>query len=131
MRLVMPRFGTQSRVVFVQIEHLMLTNFSVLDTNVIMDSPIDIADRATARPASGLDLEEFRRARGLTYNDIASRVGLSTATHARRYARGERWPSDPAVLDRIVAMSGGAVTIEAMHRRRREFIESTAAQGAE
>lgn len=74
----------------------------------------------------GLDLEAYRREQNLTYRDIAERIGVSTPTRARMYALGEVWPRDPEVLDRIVEMSGGAVTIEAMHRRR-----ATAAQGAE
>lgn len=87
---------------------------------VIVDV-MDSSDTDTAIIA--LDLEEYRREQRLTYQDVADRLGLTGAPRARRYALGERWPRDPAVLDRIVEMSGGRVTIDAMHRRRRRFVE--------
>lgn len=69
----------------------------------------------------GLDLEAFRVREGLTYERLAAEIGVGRASQARRYAMGERWP-DPDILDRIVAVTEGAVSILAMHRRRAAWL---------
>ena len=95
-----------------------LTDFAKMVNIDAMDSTdLDIPS------AAAVDLEQYRVEHRLTYQDIADRLGIGGIGRARRYALGERWPRDPAVLDRIVEMTGGRVTIDAMHRRRREYVE--------
>ena len=69
----------------------------------------------------GADLEEHRIKAGLTYESLAASLGLKSPSQARRYALGERWPP-VEVLDRALALSGGAVSVSAMHRRRAQFM---------
>jgi len=71
---------------------------------------------------SNLDLEAFRVREGLTYERLATEIGVSHAAQARRYALGERWP-EPDVVERVVAISDGAVSILAMHRRRAAWLK--------
>jgi hypothetical protein len=71
--------------------------------------------------AEGLDLEEFRLARGLSYRKLASLIGSNHASQTRAWALGEARP-DADQLDEIVKSTNGAVTIEAMHRRRLSWL---------
>ena len=64
-----------------------------------------------------LDLEQYRRAMGLTYQGLADILGLTQNRHAMRWALGEAWP-DADKLQRIVEATQGVVTVDAMHRRR-------------
>lgn len=64
-----------------------------------------------------LDLEQYRLENGLSYAKLAEKIGLRQSRHAMRWALGESWP-DADKLQRIVEITDGAVTIDAMHRRR-------------
>lgn len=78
------------------------------------------AEGSSGRP-DGLDLEAFRVREGLTYEKLAADIGVATASQARRYAMGERW-AGPDVIDRIVAVTDGVVSVLAMHRRRAAWL---------
>lgn len=65
-----------------------------------------------------LNLEEFRKGDGLTYAGLAVLLKLSDASHARRIALGLAWPASPATIECIRQVSGGRVSIDAMHRLR-------------
>jgi transcriptional regulator with XRE-family HTH domain len=71
-----------------------------------------------------LDLEEYRRAERLTYWELAELLGLTQNRHAMRWALGESWP-DADKLQRIVEVTQGLVTVEAMHRRRLTHLAET------
>ena len=71
-----------------------------------------------------LDLEEYRRTKGLTYWELAELLGLTQNRHAMRWALGESWP-DADKLQRIVEATQGAVTVDAMHRRRLAHLAET------
>jgi transcriptional regulator with XRE-family HTH domain len=68
-----------------------------------------------------MDLEEFRQSEGLSYRGLAAFLGLTQGRHAMRWATGERWP-DADKLQHIKDLTDGAVTIEAMHRRRLKWL---------
>lgn len=70
----------------------------------------------------GLDLETWRQREGLTFQQLASEIGTPSASQARRYALGERWP-DPDVIETIKRVTLGEVTIFAMHRRRTQWFK--------
>lgn len=70
------------------------------------------------------DLEEYRRASGLTYEKLSQQLGLSHRRRAMAYALGEVWP-DADKLQRIVEATQGVVTVEAMHRRRLAHLAAT------
>lgn len=65
----------------------------------------------------GMDLEEYRRIEGLTYEELAERLGVPQSRQALAYARGEMWPGTER-LQTILERTGGRVTILAMHQRR-------------
>ncbi|MFC3693092.1 hypothetical protein [Chenggangzhangella methanolivorans] len=66
-----------------------------------------------------LTLEQWRISEGLTYEQLAERLCVATATQARRYALG--LAEAPAALkERARAASGGKVTPEGFHRARLE-----------
>lgn len=67
------------------------------------------------------DLEQFRRAKKWSYPRLAVLLGLTQRRHARRWALGEAWP-DADKLQRIVDLTDGQVTIEAMHKRRLKWL---------
>jgi len=69
------------------------------------------------------DLEQYRLAKGLTYEDLAERIGASNKALARAYALGLRWPK-PRRLERILRATGGEVTLEGMHRRHLDHVNS-------
>ena len=69
------------------------------------------------------DLDQYRQDRGLTYAQLAEKLGLTQRRHAMRWARGESWP-DADKLQRIVEITQGEVTVEAMHKRRLAFLAS-------
>jgi len=68
-----------------------------------------------------MDLETYRQAAGLTYQELADRIGVASHSGAWRLARGEAWPHDPERIERIREVSGGAVTLEAMHKKRLDW----------
>jgi len=64
-----------------------------------------------------MDLETWRKNEKLTYAALADLVGEKHLETARRQALGLTWP-DPERIEAICRATGGAVTVEAMHRRR-------------
>lgn len=82
-----------------------------------MSTHTDITDPGT------LDLEEFRVWRGLTYDALAKLIPFSTARQARRYCLGERWP-DPETIERILAITDRAVSLERMHQSRLAWLRA-------
>ena len=70
-----------------------------------------------------MDLEEYRVAESLTYEELAERLGLSHRVVAREYAIGKRWPN-AVRLQGFLDATASAVTMEAMHRRRLAFLDS-------
>ena len=64
-----------------------------------------------------MTLDEWRHTQNLTYSQLATKIGVTQAGTARRYALGEQWPR-PETLDRIVAATNGAVTVDDMHACR-------------
>ena len=69
------------------------------------------------------DLDAYRHERGLTYAQLAAKLGLTQRRHAMRWARGESWP-DADKLQRIVEITNGEVTVEALHKKRLAFLAS-------
>jgi len=65
-----------------------------------------------------MDLEQYRQAHGLTYVELADKLGLPGHSSAWRIAQGVAWPADPERLEAIVTATGGEVTLDAMHKRR-------------
>lgn len=82
-----------------------------------MTAPETIADPEM------LDLDQYRERVGLSYDELATAIGVGTASQARRYALGERWPP-PEVIDRILDVSCGAVTLHALHQRRAKWMRA-------
>ena len=65
----------------------------------------------------GIDLEEFRLAKGLSYRKLASLIGSTHASQARCWAIGESRP-DADQVEAIIRRTEGAVSVEAMHKKR-------------
>ncbi len=64
-----------------------------------------------------MDVESYRHELGLTYEQLADKLRLPIDVgHMRRIARGLIWPR-ASLIDSIVEHSGGAVTVDDMHRR--------------
>lgn len=64
-----------------------------------------------------MDMEEYRKAHGLTHRQLGERLLPDTDPgHVRRIALGLVWPL-PETIEAVVAASGGAITVEAMHQR--------------
>lgn len=64
-----------------------------------------------------MDLETWRKEQRLAYAQLADLLGEGDPNTARRHALGLSWPN-PERIETIRAMTGGRVTLEAMHRRR-------------
>ncbi len=63
-----------------------------------------------------MDLEEYRIREKLTYEELAEVLQLNSRRMARFYALGLIWPKPP-VVDLILSVTKGDVTLDAMHRR--------------
>ncbi|WP_041604758.1 helix-turn-helix domain-containing protein [Tistrella mobilis] len=61
-----------------------------------------------------MDLITYRRTHKLTQEALADRIGVSQPAYAR-YEAGQRVPR-PAIMARIVQVTGGAVTEADMYR---------------
>jgi hypothetical protein len=86
-----------------------------------MNTECEIAsDRWGAR--RGIDLEEFKLARGLSYRKLASLIGSTHASQARCWAIGESRP-DADQLELIIRKTDGAVSVEAMHQKRLAWLK--------
>jgi hypothetical protein len=66
---------------------------------------------------SGLDLEQWRKKEGLSYEGLAFRIGALSGRQARAWALGLERPS-ATVIERITAATNWEVTVHAMHTRR-------------
>lgn len=78
-----------------------------------------------------MDLEQYRIREKLTYEELAEILQLNSRRMARFYALGLIWPKPP-VLDLILSMTKGQVTLEAMHQRHAEaYREKQAGSRAE
>lgn len=71
-------------------------------------------------PPDPRNLEAYREGEGLTYEQLAERIKVSTARQAHRYAIGEQMPRPEKVLE-IIMLTGGAVTAMAMIDQCVEF----------
>ena len=67
----------------------------------------------------GMDLETYKITQNLTYEDLATEIGVTQAKQARSYALGHIWPRTEQ-LEKIVKACEG-VTIEDMHARRMRY----------
>jgi transcriptional regulator with XRE-family HTH domain len=76
------------------------------------------------------DLEQYRRAHSLSYAKLAGKIGLTSNRHAMRWALGESWP-DADKLARIIEVTGGEVSLAAMHRRRLRWIREHRAESVQ
>lgn len=61
-------------------------------------------------------LEQWRRTHGLSFEELGERIGWSGVT-ARRIALGMR-QADALTIERIVAVTDGAVTVLDLHHAR-------------
>ena len=68
-----------------------------------------------------MDLETYRTSIGLSYTQLADLIDVRQAKQARSYALGHSWPRSTQ-LQKIIKATKGAVTIEAMHKRRLDFL---------
>lgn len=71
-------------------------------------------------------LEAWREAQGLTYERLGSLLGCSGVT-ARRIALGIRQP-DACTVERILAVTGGAVSVLELHEARLAYERASAPQ---
>ena len=69
------------------------------------------------------DLEAYRSAHKMSYATLAKHIGVSQARTAYSYALGMQWPSSER-LQRILDVTGGEVTVDAMHKRRLQWVTS-------
>ena len=77
----------------------------------------DPACSATAEHTEGVDLEAYREERGMTWAELAEMVGARYPRQARAWAKGIERP-DAERQDWIVKVTGGRVSIYAMHLKR-------------
>lgn len=86
---------------------------------------VRMADRETAAP--GIDLALWAEREGLTPGAVAvalsSRGESVSMSTVRRIMRGERWP-DADMIERIVDLTGGDVTLFALHRKRAAWLRA-------
>jgi len=69
----------------------------------------------------GIDLEEFRRRRKLSYQRLGDLLGVKQNRQVMAYALGETWPGTE-MLEQIIQRTDGAVDIFAMHQRRLRWL---------
>lgn len=69
------------------------------------------------------DLEEYRRAKGWSYEALCDFLGLPDRQSARETAIGKVWPRTERIRD-ILLRTHGEVTLNKMFRRRCEYLES-------
>lgn len=73
----------------------------------------------TATPE--MDLEDYRQAEGLTYEQLSDQLGVSSCSLMRRYSIGEtRIPEER--VDQFIARTDGRVGLYALHRRRVKWL---------
>lgn len=75
------------------------------------------------RAAMSMDLETYRRSRGLTWRQLQALVGASSESQVRRWALGIEWPRADR-LDAICKATGNEVDVYSMHLRRLEWVRA-------
>jgi hypothetical protein len=68
-----------------------------------------------------MDLETFKEREGIGWRPLAQMLGYRSHIRVRSWALGECRP-DADELEQIILRTEGAVTIEAMHRRRLKWL---------
>jgi hypothetical protein len=70
----------------------------------------------------GYDLNGYRLLKGWSNRELTLAMGFSQKAEAlvAKYALGKRWPP-PHVIDRVIEVSKGQITVAAMHRRYAEM----------
>jgi hypothetical protein len=75
-----------------------------------------------------MSLHEFMKRRRLSYRGLAKLLGLGeapgSAKQAHRWVRGEAWPP-VAIVDRVLDVTRGEVTLYALHKQRRDWLHGT------
>lgn len=79
-----------------------------------MEHAAPIAESSTARPLP--DLEGFKRAEKLRWQDLAEMIGANSPSQAYKWATGKDFPGAARLYD-IRDRLGGRVSVEAMLRR--------------
>ncbi len=69
-----------------------------------------------------MDLEAYRLKNNLSYTQLAELINVKQAKQARSYALGHSWPRSNQLQTIIKSAKG--VTLEAMHKRRLDFLPS-------
>jgi transcriptional regulator with XRE-family HTH domain len=64
-----------------------------------------------------MNLKTWRQTQAKTMRECAEMLETSDARAYQRYESGEHWPSAP-MIEQIVAMTGGEVTIADLHAQR-------------
>lgn len=70
-----------------------------------------------------MDLEEFRRVEGLSYEKLRVLLGIPDRASAREIAIGKFWPKAGRMRN-ILKRTKGRVTLNAMFCRHCEYLES-------
>src|SRR5262245_23144349 len=71
----------------------------------------------------GMDLEQYRLAEKLTYDQLAVRIGIPQGRQAQAYALGETQPGTER-LEEILRATKGRVSVFAMHKRRLDWLRN-------
>lgn len=75
---------------------------------------------AALAPDAGVDLDRYRDETGMTWQQLADRVGAKSPGQAQNWATGAVRPSLGRLMD-IHRATGGRVTVFAMYQRRLEW----------
>lgn len=79
----------------------------------------------TAHPE--MDLEDYRQAEGLTYEQLSERLGVTSISLMRRYCIGETRIPEGRV-DQFIARTKRRVGLYALHRRRLAWLAANRQQ---
>lgn len=71
----------------------------------------------------GMRLGEWRLTQKLTLAHCAAQLGVGHARNFQKYETGENRPDAPMV-ERIIAMTGGAVSLLDLHEQRLEWLRA-------
>ena len=70
-----------------------------------------------------MDLEQYRLAEKLSYDQLAVHIGIPQGRQARAYALGESQPGTER-MEEILRATNGSVSVFAMHRRRLDWLRT-------
>ena len=70
-----------------------------------------------------MDMKSWRLAEGLSMAKAASLLTLDSARAYQRYETGENRP-DAHVVERIIQVSGGAITLNDLHHQRLSWLRA-------